>query len=402
MSFSQILIICVAAASWSCADPEPAPPPPVVLVPQAPPPPETHEIVHTIQSGDTLGEIVTAYGLSAHEILAAAKPEYDLAQLRAGKAFTFVARNDAISPHEFRYPIDEDTTLVMAKTETGWAAKVDRITHEIIEEVREFSVQSTFWGAAIEAGLRARDIANLAQVYQYDVDFNTEIQAGATVTMVVEALYDGPTFARLGRPLAARFTNKNKEYVAIFHRNKDGDTQYYDEKGLARKKAFLRSPLTFSRVTSGFNPRRYHPVLKRRRPHNGVDFGAPTGTPVRATGEGKVVVAGRQGGHGKYVKIDHPGPYASSYSHLSRINVRNGQKVKQGQVIGLVGSTGMSTGAHLHYQFWQNGRFVNPMKIKLPRNKKIPNAEKAAFQKNREQWLSVLDLSAPTVAMTER
>ena len=176
---------------------------------------------------------------------------------------------------------------------------------------------------------------------------------------------------------------------------------YYDPKGIARKKAFLRSPLTFSRVTSGFSLKRFHPVLKRRRPHYGVDFGAPTGTPVRATGSGVVTHAGTNGGHGRFVKIDHPGPYQSSYSHLHRIKVKRGQKIKQGQVIGTVGSTGLATGPHLHYQFWKNGRFVNPMTIDLPRNEKLPSAEKVIFETNRDMWIDFMNGVNPAVAMSE-
>ena len=154
-------------------------------------------------------------------------------------------------------------------------------------------------------------------------------------------------------------------------------------------------------VTSGFNPRRFHPVLKKRRPHNGTDFGAPTGTPIRATGAGKVVAAGRNGGHGNFVKINHSGPYASSYSHMHRIKVKKGQRVKQGQIIGTVGTTGMSTGPHLHYQFWKNGRFVDPMKIDLPRTEKLSSGELARFKPNRDMWLEFMDGQNRGIAMSE-
>ena len=219
--------------------------------------------------------------------------------------------------------------------------------------------------------------------------------------MVVEELNLDGRFAKLGRPLAVKLENKGEAYLAIHHTSQNGDTAYFDANGVARKKAFLRSPLPFSRVTSGFNPRRYHPILKRPRPHNGTDFGAPTGTPIRATGSGKVVMAGRNGGHGNFVKIDHPGPYASSYSHMHRIKVKRGQHVKQGQIIGTVGSTGMSTGPHLHYQFWKNGRFVDPMKIDLPRTEKISAAEKPIFESHRDMWLDFMNGVNPAVAMSE-
>ena len=245
------------------------------------------------------------------------------------------------------------------------------IQYETREAIRDFTVQSTLWGAATKQGLRASDIMQLAAVFEFDVDFNTELRAGATVRMVVEELYNDGRFAKLGTPLAVKLHNNGEDYLALHHTDASGDAGYFDPNGVARKKAFLRSPLPFSRVTSGFNPRRFHPVLKTRRPHNGTDFGAPIGTPIRASGSGKVVYAGRNGGHGNFVKIDHPGPYASSYSHMHKIRVKNGQKVKQGQIIGTVGTTGMSTGPHLHYQFWKHGKFVDPMKVKLPRTQKL-------------------------------
>ena len=138
----------------------------------------------------------------------------------------------------------------------------------------------------------------------------------------------------------------------------------------------MRSPLAYSRVTSGFNPKRFHPILKKPRPHNGTDFGAPVGTPIRSAADGKVTYAGRNGGHGKFVKIKHNYGYETSYSHLSKILVRVGSRVKQGTIIGKVGSTGMSTGPHLHYQMWKNGRFVDAMKEKPPKTQKIPKKEK--------------------------
>ena len=157
------------------------------------------------------------------------------------------------------------------------------------------------------------------------------------------------------------------------------------------RRPFLRSPLEFSRVTSSFNPKRFHPVLKTRRPHNGTDFGAPTGTPVRAVASGKVTYAGRNGGHGNFVKLNHDGPYETSYSHLSRIKVKNGQQVRQGQIIGLVGSTGMSTGPHLHYQMWKNGKYVDAMKVPLPRSTPLNRALMAEFKQSVERFVPMLD-----------
>ena len=368
--------------------------------PVTPVTPKVHDVLHTIEKGETLGVILENVGLNANELRAAAKDVYDLANLRAGRTVTFKVRSGDSTPHAVLYPIDEDSTVTVERGTDGWAARIDTIEYQSREAIRSFTVESTLWGAATTEGLRARDIMQLASVFEFDVDFNTELRAGATVKMVIEELYLDGRFAKLGTPLAVKLQNAGDNFIALHHTDSDGESGYFDSKGVARKKAFLRSPLTFSRVTSGFNPRRYHPVLKTRRPHNGTDFGAPTGTPIRASGSGKVVYAGRNGGHGNFVKIDHPGPYASSYSHMHKIRVKKGQKVKQGQVIGTVGSTGMSTGPHLHYQFWKHGKFVDPMKIKLPRNQTLSDAEMRRFKTKRDAWVDQLNDPAP-VAMTD-
>jgi len=355
-------------------------------------------VPHQIQPGETLGSILENFGVSAREVRETALPITDLAKIRAGRVFTFVVSDQEPTPQEIRYPMGEDKTLVVLKTATGWTASLDEIQYTVHEAIREFTVESSFWAAAVKAGLRASDIAGLASVYRYDVDFNTEIRKGASVRMWVQELHQEGKLTKLGHPLAVRFSNAGKEYTAIHHVHSNGDQGYFDAKGIARKKAFLRSPLKFSRVTSGFNRKRFHPILKKRRPHLGVDFGARSGTPVQASGGGVVTFAGRKGGHGKYVKVDHPGPYQSSYSHLSKINVKRGQKIKQGQLIGKVGSTGMSTGPHLHYQFWAHGKIVNPMTVKLPRNQPLPVKEKRVFETNRDRWLEQLDSTGPALA----
>lgn len=345
---------------------------------------------HTIGRGQALGTILPKYGLPTAAVLAAARPHHDLAKIRAGKVLKFKTEPGADAPTELHYALDQDRTLVVFAEEDGWSARVDEITYDTRLSTREFEVTSTLWAAAMEAGLQPSDIAGLAGVYRFDLDFNTELRAGAQVRMVVEELWTGGEFVRLGAPVAVELTNSGKEYVAIRYQDGDREAAYYDAQGRARKKAFLRSPLKFSRVTSGFNKNRYHPVLKRRRPHNGTDFGAPTGTPVHAVGDAVVTVAKTSGGHGRFVKLDHAGPYESSYSHLSRIAVKRGQKVRQGQVIGYVGSTGLATGPHLHYQFWVNGKYVDPMRVKLPSEGTPAIQNKAGFGAWRDRHLAML------------
>jgi murein DD-endopeptidase MepM/ murein hydrolase activator NlpD len=266
-------------------------------------------------------------------------------------------------------------------------------------------VESFLWQAAIDGGLRARDIAMMAEVLQYDIDFNTEIRKGATAELLVEELWQDGKFVKLGAAKILLFTNKGNEYQAIRFTNTRDITAYYDSEGVSRESPFLRSPLAFSRVTSNFNPKRFHPIHKTTRPHNGTDFGAKTGTPVRSVSDGVVTYAGKNGGHGNFVKVKHMSPYETSYSHLSVISVKKGQKVKKGQIIGKVGSTGASTGPHLHYQVWKNKRFVDAMKVQFPKGKKLTGADYTAFkaQKN-DVWTEFEKLKSQednTTAQTE-
>lgn len=357
-----------------------------------PGPPAAVQIRQVIHSGDTLGGILAGYGLDAHAIRQAGLPHHDLASLRQGRALTLVAPSGSDDIAELRYPLGEDETLVLQRTGTGWSSLVEEVQYQATPIRSEFTVERTLWEAAIEAGLRPADILAVARVFESDVDFNTEIQRGDRVELVAEELVREDGFTKLGPPLAVRLASGDKVLTATRFQAPGADrAEYWDDDGVNRKGAFLRSPLEFSRVTSGFSTGRFHPVLKRKRPHYGVDFGAPTGTPVRAVAKGKVVRAGRAGGHGNFVKLDHDGPYETSYSHLSRIEVRAGEQVAQGQVIGRVGATGLATGPHLHYQLWVGGRYKDPLKTELPRNEQLPASALPAYHQRREQLRAILD-----------
>jgi murein DD-endopeptidase MepM/ murein hydrolase activator NlpD len=353
--------------------------------------PEPEWIVHTIEKGEVLGTILPKYNLSTSTIQKAAIEIYDLSKLKIGQELQFKYMPDATSPSEIRFTLGEDSTLIITETTEGWVSKKEEIHYDVKRGYRRFIVDSSLWNAAIKGGLKARDIVQMAQVLQYDIDFNTEIHKGAEAEILVEELYQNGKFVKLGSSLVLKFTNRGEEYMAIRYKNKSGEAEYYDLQGRSRRSAFLRSPLAFSRVTSGFNPKRFHPVLKTRRPHNGTDFGAPTGTSVRSVADGVVVYAGKNGGHGNFVKIKHQSPYQTSYSHLSKINVKKGQKIKQGRVIGKVGTTGLSTGPHLHYQMWKNGRFVDAMKVKLPKSKRLSKSEMGAFKKESQLLLTEMN-----------
>lgn len=349
-------------------------------------PPEPEWRSYRVQKGDVLGSILPKFGLKTTEIRNAALEIIDLANLKIGQEFRFQYMPNAETPNEIQVPLGEDDTLIIKLTDNGWSAIQEKIAFDVQHGYRTFEVETSLWQAAIDAGLRARDIVQMAEVLQYDIDFNTEIRKGATAELLVEELWENGELKKLGSPLVLLFTNNGNEYQAIRFTNTRDVTAYYDNDGISRESPFLRSPLAFSRVTSNFNPKRFHPIYKTRRPHNGTDFGAKIGTPVRSVSDGVVTYAGTNGGHGKFVKVKHMSPYETSYSHLSKISVKKGQRVKKGQVIGKVGSTGASTGPHLHYQVWKNKRYVDAMKVQFPKGKKLSGADLTAFKSKRSAF----------------
>lgn len=383
-----VLAAAVFASAWQpCTDG----PGGVLVGPQVPVPAEA-SVSHRIRSGENIADIMRRYGLPPQAVLDAARPHYDLARIRSGRELVVGYRRGLSHAVSLHYPIDEDNTLTVSwSDETGWSAGVERVLYDERVVTRRFAIQSSLWNAAIEAGLRPNDIVRLAEIFQWDIDFNTELKAGDAFTLVADGMHLEGELRKLGDIHAVSLGTKDGDLVAIRHQGKDGGEAYFDPDGKARRKPFLRSPLAFSRISSGFNARgRLHPVTGRKRPHYGTDFAAPTGTPIRSVGDGVVSFAGTSGGYGKLVRIRHATGHESGYAHMSAIGVRKGQRVKQGQLIGKVGSTGLSTGPHCHYELKLGGRYIDPMKAKLPVSVPLPSSERAAFAAERERWLPVL------------
>ncbi len=333
-----------------------------------------------IRPGGSFGEIAQQYGLPSNTIREAALRFHDLADIRPGHDLHLEFEDGTGHASKLVYAIDEDRVLAVSRAQDGsWDAALEEVVYEESEGAFGFKIGRSLWQDGLEAGLRPRDLVRLAQIFEYELDFNTELKAGASLALLGVVQKAPGKRPRLGAIHTVRFQNGDQTWTAVRWVHDDDREGYYRPNGESMQRPFLRSPLKFSRVTSGFNPRRYHPVLKRRRPHNGTDFGAPRGTPVRSVADGRVVMAGRNGGHGNFVKVRHDNGYDTSYSHLSSIAVRRGQTVQQGQLVGKVGSTGMSTGPHLHYQMWKNGRFVDAMKIKLPNQAPLTAKDRPAF-----------------------
>jgi murein DD-endopeptidase MepM/ murein hydrolase activator NlpD len=261
-------------------------------------------------------------------------------------------------------------------------------------------ITSSLFEAGQSAGLSNQLIMELAHIFGWDIDFALNIRRGDSFSVVYEEDYLNGKKLNNGPILAAEFVNQGHVYKAIRYTDPTGNSDYYDPRGKSMRKAFLRTPVAFTRISSRFGLR-YHPILHRKRMHTGVDYAAPRGTPIKATSDGKIVFIGRKGGYGNAILIKHNGIYSTLYGHMERFHrgMHRGKRVKQGQIIGYVGSTGLATGPHLHYEFRVHGVFRNPLTVKLPDAKPIKAAYRQDFEKHAQVLLSQLSVLSSTLAL---
>jgi murein DD-endopeptidase MepM/ murein hydrolase activator NlpD len=278
---------------------------------------------------------------------------------------------------------------------TDWTVERTDVTPEIRTEIREGEVRNSLWDAVDAGAIGAQTMLDLVQIFESSFDFTADTRAGDRFRLLVEARYANGTFVEDGRILAAQYVTEDGTLAGVAF-EVGGRTAYCDPDGRSLKRMFLRSPLQFSRISSGFTHRRPHPVLGGVRPHLAIDYAAPAGTPVWAVADGTVEFAGRKGGNGIQVLLRHRAGYKTYYNHLSRIakGVRPGARVAQKQVIGYVGSTGLSTGPHLDYRVSVRGAFVNPLAEKFLPGEPIPAAQRAAFAAHAGELLGRLERAA--------
>jgi len=345
----------------------------------------------TVSPGDTIESV--SRRLAGEEWVAwrdALSAEIDSRKLRPGTLFDGV-RSPGGDLAELRVILDQRSEIVFESTLDG--ISTSRLDREVLSEVVriEGTVESSLFQAVSAAGGRPALAVGIAEIFRWDVDFLRDLRQGDSFVVVVDLQTIDGEFYRYGTIFAARFINKDKSMDAVIYPDKDGRLGYYDLDGHPLRKMFLRSPLKFSRVTSRFSNSRFHPVLRKRMPHYGVDYGAPVGTEVHATADGVVTLAGRNGGAGNMVSVRHPNGYETNYLHLSKFGrgIRRGVRVTQGQVIGYVGSTGLSTGPHLDYRVKHNGSWINPLTISSPPVKPL---EADRLQRFLGHALAVLDL----------
>ena len=359
-----------------------------------------HETQVAITSGDTLSKLLAAVNIPSRDINTIAdllKKECGVSGLRADSDSLVLSRSDENAP------IDKITLsagpwkrVELTCVNGQWTAKnidIDRDTR-LVRRVGTIKDGESFYMSAKDAGVPDSIIMSVFDLLAFEIDFERDVRAGQEFSVVYEENYNGPDFVNAGNVVAVSFDALRGNVKMYRFKKPDGTIGYYDENGNSAIKSLKRTPINKAKITSGFSSNRKHPVLGYSRAHKGVDFGAPTGTPIPAAGAGTVVEKKYGSGYGNYITIKHNGTYSTRYGHMSRFQggVGVGTKVRQGQIIGYVGATGLATGPHLHYEILVNGVQVNPMTIKLPAIDNLDNASKQKFLEFRAKLDEAIDM----------
>ncbi len=358
-------------------------------------------IEHTIRKGDTLAGIFDQYDLGSgalRNLLNSDKHlKKELTRLYPGKTVKFLL-DDKGGLEKIVYERSTTESIAASRADEGF--DIEKVFRQTEKELHRASgtVESSLFIAGKKAGLSDSIIMQLTEIFGWDIDFSRSIRPGDSFNVFYEKQYLDGKFIGDGDIVAAEFINQGKIHQALRFILPDGTAEYYTPEGKTLKKAFLRMPVKSARITSRFNLHRRHPILHRIRAHKGVDYAAPIGTPVRATGDGKIVFRGRKGGYGRVIIIQHGRRYSTLYAHLHRFNARFklGARVKQGDVIAYVGKSGLASGPHLHYEFRINGVHRDPLTVPLPESKPIPKSLLTEFREQTAPLLAELERTRPT------
>lgn len=349
--------------------------------------------VATVAPGDNMSLIFSRLKLSKtdlHYIVENNEHAKYLKRVKPGQTMRF--RTEGGKVLALALEIDPLTTLRVERDANGFSSFLDIIQPEIRVAHASAEIQTSLFIDGQKAGLSDAVIMHLTDIFGWDIDFALDIREHDRFSVIYEEVFKEGELIKQNRILAAEFINRGKRLKAVLFTDDDGDSAYYSESGEAMKKAFLRTPVNFTRISSRFNLRRKHPILNTIRAHRGVDYAAPMGTPVRATANGKILSAGTNGGYGRTVEIQHGETYRTLYAHLSRIarGIKRRASVKQGQIVGYIGKSGLATGPHLHYEFRVNGVHRNPLTVALPKAEPIAQQYFARFQAHAAPYLQQL------------
>ncbi|MCQ3828055.1 peptidoglycan DD-metalloendopeptidase family protein [Microbulbifer elongatus] len=364
-------------------------------------------VQETVRNGDTLSDLFQRAGISSaemYQLLASGKEAKQLAKLVPGEELTFQIDGDG-SLQTLELHRDRLSKVEFSRDSSDeYKYALHQRDPERYTAFRQAEIHSSLFVDGSKAGLSNNLIMEMADIFGSDIDFALDIRKGDKFSVIFdEEFLDGEKIGN-GAIQAVSFTNQGKTFSAVRYIDTNGDINYYTPDGKSMRKAFIRTPVDIGRISSHFNPRRLHPIFKTRRPHNGTDYAAPRGTPVYSAGDGRVIKAGYSKANGNYVFIQHGERYITRYLHLHKRAVKRGQRVKQRQVIGTVGSTGYATGPHLHYEFLVDGRHRNPATIvrKLPKAKAVASSEMDRFLAQTQPLIAQLErFEQPALAQTD-
>lgn len=351
---------------------------------------------YKIRPNDTLHQILQRFSLPM-ECLAqwqeSCKDYCKLSDLRPDDELTMHVRRSDQQIVKFIYATIDGSTYTFRKQGDAWKCQKDRIPPIPVVETVRGAITDNLYDSCIRAGLPASSIMDLADLFAYDIDFATDLREGDTFAIHFQEEVKEGRRIRVGPILAAEMVVGGERYRAFHYKLPDGYEDYFDFHGKSLRKLFLKAPLSYSRISSTFTYKRLHPILKIYRPHLGIDYAAPHGTPVSALGSGTITYLGRKGGFGNYIEIRHDQSYKTAYGHLAGYakGLRTGSKVTQGQVIGYVGSTGLATGPHLDFRFYRDTKPINFLKTDFPNARSIPKSLWSDFETKRESYLAALN-----------
>ena len=351
-------------------------------------PEDPHPGVHqdVISTGDTAGALLQTWlpYSEVHVMIAACEDVYSLSKLRAGQPYTVIEDEKGFA--RFEYEIDGDQRLVVVREGDKFVPTLEKIEYEVHLEKVEAAIDSSLFLTMSQLGEEAILAVRMADIFAWEINFIRDVQPGDSFAILIEKRYRDGKFSSYGKLLAAEFVNQGSKYEAYAFEDATGIPMYFNAAGDSLKRAFLKAPLAFTRISSQFNLKRVHPIFKEVRPHPAVDYAAPTGTPVKAIGNGEVTFKGPGKGAGNYIVLKHFNGYESMYLHLNGFakGLNKGDKVRQGEVIGYVGSTGYSTGPHLDFRMKQGGKYINPNALLTPRAESVDKKSLNAFKTKRD------------------
>ncbi|MBS3779788.1 MAG: peptidoglycan DD-metalloendopeptidase family protein [Desulfovermiculus sp.] len=356
-----------------------------------------------VQPGQTITSMLSDFLRPAdvYALNREAKDIFPLRKIRAGQPYRLKLQDGRLQG--FEYEIDDQKKLCVDLAEGQFSIATQSIEYDVRTAVVDGAVRSSLFKAVTDQGESPVLAIKLADIFAWDIDFIRDIREEDAFRLVVEKRYRKEEFSGYGPIVAAQFVNQGHTYQAFLFSTQDGRTEYFNAQGQAVRKTFLKAPLNFTRISSGYTHRRKHPILNVVRPHLGIDYAAPRGTPVKSVADGVVIARAYQRGGGNYIKIRHPNNYITIYMHLSKFGsgIRKGVKVRQGQTIAYVGSTGLSTGPHLDYRVKKNGSYINPLKIDSQPASPVPDKEMPRFQRAISPLQAVLEGENPLYAQSD-